>query len=111
MIFLELKDNSIRTDSVLVFACLCLWLVCQMDNIVAPDPLGEWDHCKNEATKCTDAQLNIIQGCRMDSSNLFCHDSGVLLRPSIKMTTELVELLIEYGIFAGQATGKSCWML
>lgn len=38
----------------------------QMDNIVAPDPLGEWDHCKNDATRCTDAQLSIIQGYRQE---------------------------------------------
>ncbi|XP_024381508.1 pectin acetylesterase 7 isoform X2 [Physcomitrium patens] len=38
----------------------------QMDNIVAPDPLGEWDDCKNNAISCTNAQLEIIQGYRKE---------------------------------------------
>ncbi|CAM6069246.1 unnamed protein product [Sphagnum tenellum] len=36
----------------------------QMDNIIALDPLGEWDACKNDATSCTKDQFAAIQGCR-----------------------------------------------
>jgi hypothetical protein len=50
---------------VIVKSCMCLshvtWCL-QMDNIIALDPLGEWDACKNDATSCTKDQFAAIQG-------------------------------------------------
>lgn len=47
-----------------------------MDNIVVPDPLGEWDHCKNNPAACTEPQLKTIQG---GSSWTFKHPNDVAM--------------------------------
>jgi len=53
--------SQIETPLFIVNGAYDWW---QLDNIVAPDPLGEWDTCKNDATTCTKEQLKIIEGYR-----------------------------------------------